>query len=408
MEAIVERLDGDTPTQVSFVNADCVNIACRNPEYLEALQQSDLVFADGIGVRLAGDVLGQPVRDNVNGTDLFPCLAAALQGTGKRIYLLGGRPGVAEGVARWLAKNYPGVEVAGWRHGYFSAEDEAKVIEDIRRCGADLVLVAFGALRQELWIRRNLSKLGAKVVIGRRRTLGFLLRPHSPGPALGPQAGHGMVLSSLPGAQAAVAAIPCRQRRLPGAIGAYVLITLRRDEESGVGWDEGRGELGGTSQTGPLRDRSPTKTPVPLSHPTLLRRDEKNHHAERDEYGYFCTSSFTTAYEVAWAPPISVSIWIVFTTLPISAPATNVTGTTWTDLESPGGCGDLERGLVAGDRLDAERLVGPYHQRFGHLLPGVHDAQKQVGGTDDHVGPHLPFNLHGDLAHAGSLVVRMA
>ncbi len=131
--AIVDRLDGDSPVQVSFVNADCVNIACRSPEYLDALQQSELVFADGIGMRVASEVLGQPVRDNVNGTDLFPRLAAALAGSGKRIYLLGGRPGVAEGVVRWLAKNYPGAELAGWRHGYFSAEEEAAVIEDIRR-----------------------------------------------------------------------------------------------------------------------------------------------------------------------------------------------------------------------------------------------------------------------------------
>ncbi len=166
VEMIVDRLDGDTPTQVSFLNADCVNIAYRSPEYLEALQKSDLVFADGIGVRVAGEVLGQSVCDNVNGTDLFPLLAAALEGSGKRIYLLGGRPGVADGVARWLAKNHPGVELAGWRNGYFSAEEEAKVVEDIRRSGADLVLVAFGAPRQELWIRRYLSKLGAKVVIG--------------------------------------------------------------------------------------------------------------------------------------------------------------------------------------------------------------------------------------------------
>ena len=166
VEIIVERLDGDVAQQVSFVNADCVNVACRQPEYLAALQNSDLVFADGIGVRLAGDVLGQPVADNVNGTDLFPMLAAALAGSGKRIYLLGGRPGVAEGVVRYLATNFPGVEVAGWRNGYFSAAEEAEVIADIRRSGADLVLVAFGAPRQETWIRNNLHKLGAKVVIG--------------------------------------------------------------------------------------------------------------------------------------------------------------------------------------------------------------------------------------------------
>jgi N-acetylglucosaminyldiphosphoundecaprenol N-acetyl-beta-D-mannosaminyltransferase len=165
-DVIVDRLGGEAATQVSFVNADCVNVACRNSDYLEALQESDLVFADGIGVRVAGKLLKQPVRDNVNGTDLFPMLAAALQGSGKRVYLLGGRPGVAEDVARWLAKTYPGVRLAGWRNGYFSAEEEAQVVDDIRRSGADLVLVAFGVPRQELWILRNLSKLGAKVVIG--------------------------------------------------------------------------------------------------------------------------------------------------------------------------------------------------------------------------------------------------
>jgi N-acetylglucosaminyldiphosphoundecaprenol N-acetyl-beta-D-mannosaminyltransferase len=166
VETIVERLDGETATQVSFVNADCVNVAYRNREYKKALQQSDLVFADGIGVRVAGDVLGQPVRDNVNGTDLFPLLAKAIEHTGKRIYLLGGQPGVAEGVAEWLADNYPGVEIAGFHHGYFTTDKEAEVIEEIRASGADLVLVAFGAPRQELWIKRNLGKLGAKVVIG--------------------------------------------------------------------------------------------------------------------------------------------------------------------------------------------------------------------------------------------------
>jgi N-acetylglucosaminyldiphosphoundecaprenol N-acetyl-beta-D-mannosaminyltransferase len=174
VELILDRLDGDSPAQVSFVNADCVNIASRNPEYLEALRQSELAFADGTGMRVAGEVLGQPVRENVNGTDLFPRLASALRGTGKRIYLLGGRPGVADRVARRLAENYPGVELAGWRHGYFSTEEEDEVIQDIRSSGADLVLVALGAPHQELWIGRCGSKLGAKVAIGVGGLLDFL------------------------------------------------------------------------------------------------------------------------------------------------------------------------------------------------------------------------------------------
>lgn len=142
---IVERLDGPLPQQVCFVNADCVNIAFRHPQYLDALRRADLVFADGIGLKLAGMALGSPVRDNVNGTDLFPRLCEALSGTGKSLYLLGARPGVVDDLCVWIASHYPGVAIAGSRHGYFSADEEPAVIEAIADSGADLVLVAFGA-----------------------------------------------------------------------------------------------------------------------------------------------------------------------------------------------------------------------------------------------------------------------
>ncbi len=68
--AVVER----HPTQVAFVNADCVNIAARDEAYRQRLNDMDWVFVDGIGMRLAGQMLKQPGRDNVNGTDLFPRL----------------------------------------------------------------------------------------------------------------------------------------------------------------------------------------------------------------------------------------------------------------------------------------------------------------------------------------------
>lgn len=166
VETIVEQLDGPAPQQVCFVNADCVNLAYRHPEYRDVLRRADLVFADGIGMRLAGKILKAPVRDNVNGTDLFPRLCEALRGTGKSLYLLGARPGVAERVCDWIAEHYPGVLVAGCRHGYFTADEEPSVIQAIADSGADLLCVAFGAPRQDLWIHAHQSNLGVKVAMG--------------------------------------------------------------------------------------------------------------------------------------------------------------------------------------------------------------------------------------------------
>jgi N-acetylglucosaminyldiphosphoundecaprenol N-acetyl-beta-D-mannosaminyltransferase len=145
--------------QVSFVNVDCINQTFADSEYREVLQTSDLRLGDGIGLRIAGRILGSEVRQNVNGTDLFPKLCAELEMRGDSLFLLGAKPGVANDVAAWIHNTYPQLRVAGTQHGYFSESDEPKVMEMIRASKSTILLVAFGAPRQEKWIRKHLEQL---------------------------------------------------------------------------------------------------------------------------------------------------------------------------------------------------------------------------------------------------------
>lgn len=168
IERLVELAEGYTCQQVAFVNADCANISFRNESYRKTLQEdADLVLADGIGMKLAGNLLKRPIKQNVNGTDLFPRLCAELEGTGKGIFLLGAKPGVAEGVANWVRTNHPEVLISGVQHGYFSPEEEPAVLEKIATSGASLLFVAFGAPRQDQWIAAHKHELGSvKVAVG--------------------------------------------------------------------------------------------------------------------------------------------------------------------------------------------------------------------------------------------------
>jgi N-acetylglucosaminyldiphosphoundecaprenol N-acetyl-beta-D-mannosaminyltransferase len=154
------------PVQVCFVNASCLNIAFRELEYLKLLERAFLVLADGIGLKLAGRLLRRPIRQNVNGTDMFPPLCAALERAGGRLYLLGGRPGVPEAVARWVERHSPRLTLCGIRHGYFTPQEENTVIAEIAASKADVLLVAFGAPRQDQWIARNLERLNVRVAVG--------------------------------------------------------------------------------------------------------------------------------------------------------------------------------------------------------------------------------------------------
>jgi N-acetylglucosaminyldiphosphoundecaprenol N-acetyl-beta-D-mannosaminyltransferase len=166
VERIRRYLEGGAPRQVCFVNADCANIAYRNAAYRQVLQQAALSLADGIGLKLAGKLLARDIKQNVNGTDLFPRLCDMLAQTGAGVYLLGARPGIAGRVRDWMLTHYPGIRVCGAHHGYFSPAEEPQVIAHIAGSGAALLLVAFGAPRQDLWIHQHLRETGAVVAMG--------------------------------------------------------------------------------------------------------------------------------------------------------------------------------------------------------------------------------------------------
>lgn len=166
IDAIECALARDALTRIAFINADCINQAASHANYRQDLANFDWLFIDGIGMRIAGSVLHQPVRANVNGTDLFPPLCGMLARTQRAIYLLGAQPGVAAAAAQWAAQHYPGLRIAGTHHGYFQEEDLPAILADICQSKADVLLVALGVPRQEAWISQHFSATGVRVAMG--------------------------------------------------------------------------------------------------------------------------------------------------------------------------------------------------------------------------------------------------
>jgi N-acetylglucosaminyldiphosphoundecaprenol N-acetyl-beta-D-mannosaminyltransferase len=166
VEWIIGEAAGNRRRLLAFVNPDCLNIAWKDAEYREVLTQADRVLPDGIGIHLGCRMLGQALRANVNGTDMFPLLCERAAREGIPIYLLGARPGIARAAADNMVKRYPGLMVAGARDGYFEPHEEQSVVDDINSSGARVLLAAFGAPRQELWLKRWRSELATPVSMG--------------------------------------------------------------------------------------------------------------------------------------------------------------------------------------------------------------------------------------------------
>jgi N-acetylglucosaminyldiphosphoundecaprenol N-acetyl-beta-D-mannosaminyltransferase len=130
------------------------------------LQNEALLFADGIGMRMASKLAGFSLKANVNGTDLFPFICRDAATSQIKLALLGARPGIAQRCADNMQKQFPGLNVVWIHDGYFDRNNEENIIQAINESGAQILFVAMGVPMQELWIANNADKLNVPVILG--------------------------------------------------------------------------------------------------------------------------------------------------------------------------------------------------------------------------------------------------
>lgn len=152
--------------KIMYVNIHAMNIACENRTHRKALNDADLVYCDGEGVRLGARILGEILPQRMTGADWIWELCAMCEKKGYSLYLLGGERGVGERAALKLQGRYPDMEIAGTHHGFFQKEGEEndKVISLVNEKSPDILLVGFGSPLQEIWIHENFEKFDAFVV----------------------------------------------------------------------------------------------------------------------------------------------------------------------------------------------------------------------------------------------------
>ncbi|MFH1896373.1 MAG: WecB/TagA/CpsF family glycosyltransferase [bacterium] len=159
--------------QITTVNPEFLVEAQKNWEFRKVLQEADLSLADGVGLQLGALLQGKKFKTRIPGSGLVSRLMPEAQKKGWRVFLLGALPGVAQTAACNLKKKYPKLKV--WFSG--ADPDTKSSIESIKyinKIKPHLLLVAYGAPTQDLWIAKNRDKIQAKVAIGVGGTLDFL------------------------------------------------------------------------------------------------------------------------------------------------------------------------------------------------------------------------------------------
>ncbi len=156
-----------TPHVVTTPNPEFVMLARRDPAFRAVLARAALNIPDGVGLLLAARLRGERLRQHVQGTDLVLELAAESPRAGYRWFLLGGHGDVAARAAAALRRANPGLMIVGAAPGSPLPGGDRATRALIEAAGpVDVLLVAYGAPKQEQWLDRNLAALGVPVGIG--------------------------------------------------------------------------------------------------------------------------------------------------------------------------------------------------------------------------------------------------
>ena len=192
LEAAKNLIDAGGKHYIVTPNPEIIVRAQKDKEFRRILNQSSLSIPDGVGVVWAAKILGQPLSERVAGVDFLEGLAALAAEHGYSLFLLGGGEGVAEGVSKKFKAQSskfkidtaagPVLNQDGKPVNNEETEKEKEVIEKINQFRPDILIVGFGAPKQEKWIARNLPKLNVKLAIGVGGALDYISgeKPRAP------------------------------------------------------------------------------------------------------------------------------------------------------------------------------------------------------------------------------------
>jgi N-acetylglucosaminyldiphosphoundecaprenol N-acetyl-beta-D-mannosaminyltransferase len=179
-----QRIATNAKTFCVTLNLNILRLAHEQPLYAEALKSAELIFADGMPIvwlsRLWGRMTASihPLPERLPGCDIVYDLCRRSHEKGYRIFMLGAAPGVAEKAKSRLEQTFPNIQIVGTYapspQELFQPDLNEAILARINRSSADILFVALGAPKQELWLYRNYERINPTILIPCGASIDFI------------------------------------------------------------------------------------------------------------------------------------------------------------------------------------------------------------------------------------------
>ena len=139
-------------------NLEMLSGALGNEKIKRLLNSSSVSLPDGFSLKIVAKIIGKNVKNTVAGIDFGEKLLELAEKEGARVFLLGGKRGVAALAAKNILKKHPKINICGTFHGYFKCEQAGAVCKMIERYNADILIVCQGFPKQESFARLVMNR----------------------------------------------------------------------------------------------------------------------------------------------------------------------------------------------------------------------------------------------------------
>ena len=151
---------------VMTMNAALLVAMRKDAALAAACRAGDLIVPDGVPVVWASSLVRQPLKARVAGCDLMQALLERGARERLRVFFLGARENAVAELAARCARDYPGLQVAGYRNGYFTEDDHPEIVAQIRRSGTDILFIGMPSPFKEVFAERHRDAFNVPVIMG--------------------------------------------------------------------------------------------------------------------------------------------------------------------------------------------------------------------------------------------------
>ncbi|KAB2490608.1 WecB/TagA/CpsF family glycosyltransferase [Priestia filamentosa] len=161
---LLSDIENKRKSFIVAINPEKIMKAQEDESLRNLLNAATYQIPDGVGVLIASKLKKGNIKERVTGIDMMMKLCEQAHLHGKKVFLYGAKPGIADEAKAKLEEMYPGIHIVGTLNGY---EKDEKVIEEtINGSGAEIIFVALGSPTQENWIINHKEKLAPYVYQG--------------------------------------------------------------------------------------------------------------------------------------------------------------------------------------------------------------------------------------------------